>query len=313
MRKLNEREKAKMNPAFKFVYGRARLTKQITHIVTWPLVKKSFKLSFAIIGAISTIMGVAGISLIDLLPKDSGCLFRLFALVILFVLLAFFAAIATYHHSKDGVHLLINGMDVDIVVDDLFGAEGVKVIPFDEYFDIKVDDKVISKNSLNGIFVEKYADQNVLKQVVEERQPSLLKPYKAGDGRICYPLGTVKDCDDFALLAFTHMDEVNRAYLHRGQYEECLLNMWDELDRMYAGRRIVLPLLGSGITRFENGKPSEDDLLRCMLCTLRASQHHFKEGVVVVLTEKTAARMRLYEVNGYTEAWDNRIGEKNDL
>ena len=244
-----------MNPAFKFVYGRVRLIKQITHIVTWSLVKKSFKLSFAIIGAISTIMGVAGISLIDLLPKDSGCLFRLFALVILFVLLAFFVAIAIYHHSKDGVHLLINGMDVDIVVGDLFGTEGVKVIPFDEYFDIKVDDKVISKNSLNGIFVEKYADRNALKQVVEERQPSLLKPFKAGDGRICYPLGTVKDCEDFALLAFTHMDEVNRACLHRGQYEECLLNMWDELDRMYAGRRIVLPLLGSGITRFENGKP----------------------------------------------------------
>ena len=146
-------------------------------------------------------MGVAGISLIDLLPKDSGCLFRLFALVILFVLLAFFAAIATYHRSKDGVHLLINGMDVDIVVDDLFGAEGVKVIPFDEYFDIKVDDKVISKNSLNGIFVEKYADRNVLKQVVEERQSSLLKPYKAGDGRICYPLGTVDRVENVGVRA----------------------------------------------------------------------------------------------------------------
>lgn len=298
---------------FKFVYGRVRLLKQITHIVTWSLVKKSFKWSFAIIGAISTIMGVAGVSLIDLLPKDSACLFRLFVLVILFVLLAFFSAFVIYHHNKDGVHLVINGMDVDIVVDDLFGTEGVKVIPFDEYFDIKVDDKVISKNSLNGIFIEKYADRNALKQTVEEKQLSLLKPYKAGDGRIRYPLGTVKDCAGFALLAFTHMDEMNRAYLRRGQYEKCLLNMWDELDRMYAGRRIVLPLLGSGITRFENGKPSEDDLLRCMLCTLRASKHHFKEGVVVVLTEKTAARMRLYEVNGYTEAWDNRIGEKNDL
>ena len=115
---------------------------------------KRQKWSFAIIGAISTIMGVAGVSLIDLLPKDSGCPFRLFVLVILFVLLAFFAAIVTYHHNKDGVHLVINGMDVDIVVDDLFCTEGVKVIPFNEYFDIKVDDRVISKNSLNGIFIE---------------------------------------------------------------------------------------------------------------------------------------------------------------
>lgn len=258
-------------------------------------------------------MGVAGVSLLDLLPKDSGCLFRLIVLVILFALLAFFAAIVTYYHNKDGVHLVINGTDVDIVVDDLFGTEGVKVIPFDEYFDIKVDDKVISKNSLNGIFIERYADRDALKRTIEEEQLSLLKPYKARNGRTCYPLGTIKECEGFALLAFTHMDEVNRACLHRGQYEECLLNMWDELDRMYAGRRVVLPLLGSGITRFDSGKPSEDDLLRCLLCTLRASKRHFKEGVVIVLTKKTAERMRLYEVNSYTEAWDNRIGEKDGL
>ena len=138
-----------------------------------------------------------------------------------------------------------------------------------------------------------------------------MEPCKAGDGRIRYPLGTIKDYNEYALLAFTHMDKLNRARLRRSEYEECLLNMWDELDRMYAGRPVVLPLLGSGITRFDGGKPSEDDLLRCMLCTLRASKRHFKEGVVVVLTEKTAARMRLYEVNGYIEAWENRIGEKD--
>lgn len=189
----------------------------------------------------------------------------------------------------------------------------MKVIPFDEYFDIQVDDKVISRNSLNGIFVEKYADWDTLKHTLEEEQPSLLDPYEVGDGRICYPLGTIKDYGEYALLAFTHMDKLNRAYLCRGEYEECLLNMWDELDRMYAGRPVVLPLLGSGITRFDGGKPSEDDLLRCMLCTLRASKRHFKDGVVIVLTEKTAARMRLYEVNGYIEAWDNRIGEKDGL
>lgn len=312
-RKLYELEKAKIDSSFKFVYGRFLLLKHITHIVTWSLVKKSSKWSIAIIGAISTIMGVVGISLIDLLPEDSGWLFRLFVLVIFFVLLAFFAAVSIYRQSKDGVHIVINGMDVDIIVDNLFETEGVKVIPFDEYFDIKVDDKVISKNSLNGIFVERYADWDALKRSVEEEQLSLLKPYKDRNNRTCYPLGTVKEYDGFALLAFTHMDEMYRARLHRGQYEECLLNMWDELDRMYAGRRVVLPLLGSGITRFDGGKPSEDDLLRCMLCTLRASKRHFKEGVVVVLTKKTAERMRLYEVNSYTEAWNNRIGEKDGL
>lgn len=289
------------------------MLKQIAYIATWSLVKKSVKWSMAIIGAISTIMTVAGVSLIDLLPEGSGCLFRLFVLVVLFVLLAILAAVVAYRRSRSGVHLAINGMGIDIVVGDLFAADGVKVIPFDEYFDIQVDDKVISRNSLNGIFVEKYADWDTLKHTLEEEHPSLLDPYEARNGRICYSLGTIKDYDEYALLAFTHMDELNRAYLRRGEYEECLLNMWDELDRMYAGRRVILPLLGSGITRFYGGKPSEDDLLRCMLCTLRASKRHFKDGVVVVLTEKTAARMRLYEVNGYIEAWGNRIGEKDGL
>lgn len=167
----------------------------------------------------------------------------------------------------------------------------------------------------NKVVSEIEANPNMewIEQIPNEDIYKLCRECRVGDGRICYPLGTIKDCDGFAMLAFTHMDEVNRAYLRRGQYEECLLNMWDELDRMYAGRRIVLPLLGSGITRFENGKPSEDDLLRCMLCTLRASKHHFKEGVNVVLTKKTAARMRLFEVNGYAEAWNNRIGEKDGL
>lgn len=109
------------------------------------------------------------------------------------------------------------------------------------------------------------------------------------------------------------MDEAYCARLGRGQYENCLRNMWADLNRIYAGRRVVLPLLGSGITRFEGGRPSEDDLLRCMLCTLRASGQHFKNGVLIVLTKKSAQRMRLYEVEDYARAWKQGIGEKDGL
>lgn len=127
--------------------------KRIVHIVTRSLVKKSVKWSMAIIGLISTVMAVMGVSLSDLLPKDSGYLVRLIVFAALFVVLAILAAVVAYHRSKSGIHLTINGMDVDAVVGDLFVADGVKVIPFDEYFDIQVDDKVISRNSLNGILL----------------------------------------------------------------------------------------------------------------------------------------------------------------
>ncbi len=214
----------------------------------------------AIIGAISTIMAVVGVSLIDLLPKGSGCLFRLFVFVVLFILIAILAAVVTYRRSRSGVHLAINGMDIDIVVGDLFATDGVKVIPFDEYFDIQVDDKVISRNSLNGIFIKRYADWNTLKRTVEKSGPSLLEPCKAGDGRIRYPLGTIKDYNEYALLAFTHMNKLNRLRLRRGE-PECLLNMGDHLDRIYARQTCRSSAAGVGdnqVRRREalGGRPS---------------------------------------------------------
>lgn len=116
--KLDECEKAKMESAFNFVCGRVRLLKQIIHIVTWSLVKKSFKWSLAIIGAISTIMSCGRVSH---RPASERFDARLGSLCSSSYLVFYWpsAAIVTYHHNKDGVHLFINGMDVDIVVDDL--------------------------------------------------------------------------------------------------------------------------------------------------------------------------------------------------
>ncbi len=226
-------------------------------------------------------------------------------------LLAAFIRFARY--SRNGLRIQIGGNRVEVVVDDLFKADGIKVIPFNEYFDTKVDNKVISKGSLNGKFIEQHADWETLQRTVGERQPSIVGEPKVDGGRLRYPLGTVKTYGDYALLAFTHMDEMNRAHFRHGQYEGCLFNMWADLNRMYAGKKVVLPLLGSGITRFEGGKPSNDDLLRCMLCTLRSSGQCFREGVQIVLTEETAKRMKLYEVEDYAGAWKKGIGEKDGL
>ena len=267
------------------------MLRRIRYIVTWSLVKKSAKWAATGIASVSTLMGIVGLSLVDFLPASFGWFARLL------------------------IHAEINFTDVDIGVGDLFSSVGVKVIPFDEYFDANVNDKVISRSSLNGMFIEKNLENlDFIKATIAERQQSALGEPEEECGRLRYRLGTIKSFDDYALLAFTHMDECNRAYLEPGQYEACLLNMWDELDRMYAGRRIVLPLLGAGITRFNGcARPSEDDLLRCMLCTLRASGHRFSHGILIILTKETADRMRLYEVKDYTDAWKRGMGEKDGL
>ena len=289
--------------------------KRVRHIMSWSLVKKSAKWAAACVAAVSTVMGVVGVSLVDFLPESFGWVARLAIFALAFVLFGMVAAAITCYVSGHSAHFEINNTNVEVKIADLFSSDGIKVIPFDEYFDAEVDDKVISKNSLNGTFLEQNSERkdSILQAIVEPQQCVLGEP-EEDNGRLRYRLGTIKVFDEYALLAFTHMDECDRAYLERGQYEDCLLNMWYELDRIYAGKRVVLPLLGSGITRFNGcARPSEDDLLRCMLCTLRMSGLRFKDGVLIALTRETADRMRLYEVKDYTDAWRLGMGESNGL
>lgn len=248
-------------------------------------------------------MAVVGFSLADILPADWGWSARLLLAIVVFVLLVLAIAVCSYLRNRNGLDLRLGSNDLDIVVGDLFTRAGMRVIPFNERFDTDVDDKHVSRNSLNGVFVEQYADKPSLGRVIEDVRPTSLDPPTSSDGNLIYPLGTVKPYGDYALMAFTHVDGLQQAHITKSEYEECLLSVWGELSRTYNGRKVVLPLLGSGITRFDDGRPSDDELLRCMLCTLRASGKSFRDGVEVVLTKQTAERMRLYEIRGYAESW----------
>jgi hypothetical protein len=288
--------------------------KRMRKVVTWTLVQRSAKGAMVLVGVSETFMAIAGFSLADMLPDSVGWPIRLLVFALAFLILSTIIAVISYLRSKNGLQVEVGGNDVEIKVGDLFAEDGLKLIPFDEWFDIQVDDKVISRNSLNGIFIEQYADGTLLRRSVTRQDETTLSAPDKVNGRYRYPLGTIKPYDgSYALLAFTHMDNLNRAHLSRGQYEECLLNMWCELNRVYAGKRVVLPLLGSGITRYEGSEPTRDELLQCMLCTLRASRQNFRDGIEIVLTRKTANHMRLHEVREYTDGWNQGKGEKDGI
>jgi len=100
------------------------------------------------------------------------------------------------------------------------------------------------------------------------------------------------------LLAFTHFEN-NEARLTQKDYEDCLRVMWTEICKTYANRPVFIPLLGSGITRFD-GTPhkSNFDLLRCMLCTLRTSGANINQPITILLTEEAIHDINIYEIKG---------------
>lgn len=59
--------------------------------------------------------------------------------------------------------------------------------------------------------------------------------------------------EEYILFAFSHFDENNRAYLNLDDYLSCLTNYWIEVNRIYNGENVIVPLLGTGITRLACG------------------------------------------------------------
>lgn len=162
-----------------------------------------------------------------------------------------------------------------------------------------MDDKIIVHNTLNGIIIDKYIeDIDEFRSTLEADNSSPLTPIES-KGRKKYPLGCIKTYKSFMILAFTHFNEQNMAYLTKVDYEQCLMRMWKEISRTYANKPINLPLLGSGITRFiDVPKKSNFDFLKCMLCTLKTSGENINQPITILLTKDIMQEINIYEMKG---------------
>ena len=105
------------------------------------------------------------------------------------------------------------------------------------------------------------------------------------NGRMKYPLGRIIPYGNYLLLAFSHFGNQKNAYLGIGEYEQLLFRMWSELRRVYAAKRISIPLLGTGITSIEGlDNKNYTAILRCILCTFHNSNFQPAQGITIVMT-----------------------------
>ena len=270
------------------------------HYINSPLLwKDSTNMAFAILAGIETLLAVSAISL-EKFWGDYSWIIKLLFIIGIFLIIDIVIFIIKRHLAKDGISLSIRGIKVNIRKGDIFEANGWKVIAFNEYFDTQVDDIIIAHNTLNGKYIDDYVtDINELNHVISaETDDNTSFKRRTRNNRIIYPLGRIIRYKDYMLLAFTHFDN-NQAHLTQKDYENCLRVMWAEISRTYANRPIFIPLLGSGITRFD-GTPhkSNFDLLRCMLCTLRTSGVNINQPITILLTEETMRSINIYEIKG---------------
>jgi len=260
----------------------------------------SLKLAFTILGGIGIVVGFTSFSLncIGKLPAQIG------VVTLVYVVLVIGTIYIKRKLTKNQVTLNIRGMKVIVKQGDIFSANGWKLIPFNEYFDTQVDDIIVAHNSLNGKYIDSLSDdeKEALKLAIATDNRSPLQRYESTDGaKTRYELGTIKVFQDVMMLALTHFNEQNEAHTNRAEYENTLRKMWKEINRTYQGKPINIPLIGGGLTRLDDmtDKPNEQ-LLRCILCTLRTSNVTFVENVhiSIILTKKALETINLYELKG---------------
>lgn len=203
--------------------------------------------------------------------------------------------------------LSINNSTVTIKVGDIFEESGLKVIAFNEYFDTQVDNKIISEKTLNGIYLKsKIEDVNALDELIEQDEHLNSDGIKIdrNNTRIQgkkdrYKLGTIFQHNEYLLTAFSKFDNKNRAYLHMNDYINFLLNFWNEVDIVYNGRSIVIPLLGSGLTRFKNYEMITDqELLELLIWSFKISKIKFTypSTVSIIVHESKKDKINFYKL-----------------
>ena len=176
------------------------------------------------------------------------------------------------------------------------------------YYDYIVEDRIVSNKSLHGQYIKKIIaagkidDLNkkiendpVLKRMGNPKEDALRK-----EGRkVRYELGSLVEFENYILTAFTNFDADNKAFLSADEYMHFWMKFWENIDAVYAGRTINIPLVGAGITRFRNGKPTKQQLLETMLWSLKISGFHNTYGdkkIRFIIYEPDAAEINFYSI-----------------
>lgn len=216
----------------------------------------------------------------------------------IFIVVLFIIFIKMWYDANnlDEVHLKINGTKIIVKIGDIFELMGkdaetkkkeICVIPVNDYFDVIVDNRIVSETTLHGQYINRLIANDklgALNKIIEEDEVlnapenKTENPNREKGKKISYKLGSLIEFESYILAAFTKFDSKNKAFLSAEEYSTFWMRFWENTDQIYAGRTINLPLVGAGVTRFRNGKPSKQELLETMLWSLKISGFHNTYG-----------------------------------
>ena len=267
--------------------------------------KEFWKYFFAAVGTISSVVTL--ISFVFQL-QDPGCTVIVIYVLGVVGLSVAFAVLQTWR--KKSLDLRIsNTLRVKVAEGDIFSYskdENYVVIPVNEYFDTIVDNKIINKSTIHGQFILKYYKDNHAK-LHEEIEAYFKanningKPEERNESKghnIKYSLGTCaiinKDNTNFVLLALTHFDNEDHAYVELSVFRLAISEICKTLADKVQYKPVYMPLMGMGMSRLNQ---SGQFILKYTLDTIVGIKDlALLGGVNIVVYPPVAKTLNLNEI-----------------
>lgn len=221
-----------------------------------------FSSVFACLGVLLTIWEISGL-FIQIDKLECGTKISIFVgLIILAVSFAY--AYIKLFCKKDKLELEINKRTTLYVEkEDLMAANGVKVIPVNEYFDTHNGDGIINPSSLHGKFlslfdgrIDELKDKiNAQLQHIQPLPSNRQRTIIPGLPQVRYPLGTciriIDNGNTYMLVAATRFDQNEHVDVATEEYPEIIRKMYNGIEHLQDGNPVYLPLIGSGISGYQ--------------------------------------------------------------
>lgn len=174
----------------------------------------------------------------------------------------------------------IHGKTYTIIVQygDLFKRKKCrKVINFDECFTTKVGDapSEIKPDSICGQYLLANPNLNI-QQLIADCGLKPVKKKSEYQKQDSYKLGSIVQNGDYLLMAFAKLSNAGLGEMTYDEYLSCLETLWKEIDAYYGSKSVCIPILGSGRTRFDGIKPSQQELLDIMIESYKLSRTKIK-------------------------------------
>lgn len=248
----------------------------------------------------------AALSLIDLFWPDQLSRLSLPAILIVLVVALAFAIVRSWPYPVEQ-HYAMPDTKVRLVTGDLFGQNTNLVIGMADTFDIATP-HIIAAGSVQGQFLDRVYKHD-LKKLKQDLKAALSdkqvvgKVTKPGNTNR-YPMGTVATISQqrthYFCVAYTRLDENNKASSTIGELWHALENLWDEVRVLSNGEVVSAPVIGLGQSGMSTVLPIQDAVRFLILSFMFASRgQRVCDELRIVIRPQDEKRVDMLELQDF--------------